>query len=252
MAKQNTLLVSYVVFLTLPCVTTKLFEVQSSKGHACTLLDLDFRIIVTASTKESLNEVTSKLLTQNSTITAVGNCRSAGTRRKIVLLFSDSSETVVGQFMHFVFRLRDNEVFLSRKFEFIPHITFPELFPRTSLVKFKDPHVVNLGEIGTSYQCLTTESTSYGQTSRAKDNYIYSVNVEATRIHAQAYFVYDSKFSDATQCTTPRPKNIAQIVVGGIFICFLVTGVAVSVCLHIFCTRYQREIKTDYMDSSSP
>ncbi|KAK3771367.1 hypothetical protein RRG08_050418 [Elysia crispata] len=226
MAIHKAVCVTLLLCLMLPLVTSNLFKVRSETGHVCILLDIDFRILLTASRD---GERVGDLLVSDARVQATGNCSRS--KRSIKLEF------LGGEVLKFEFDIQGESVMLSKEFTFNPQSTFANLCPYTPLVIFKDPQVANLGELGTSYKCLAKESSSYSEIRGLESICSYTVDVDVMSVRAQAFFVKHSEFSAPNECKLPVQKNWARILVGGVALCFLLAGVVTSVCLHVVCKR---------------
>ncbi|RUS87216.1 hypothetical protein EGW08_005056 [Elysia chlorotica] len=219
------------LYLMLPPGTTKLFKVHSSTGRACVLLDIDFRIFVTA-TRDG-EKVGEFRLFPDASVRASGNCRHSIRWIRLEFLAEES--------LYFVFDIRDESIILHREFKFSPQFTFSGLCSLVpSFVNFKDNRVLNIGEVGTSYRCSTEYSSFYTQIGKIPDTEdvcSYTVDVDILSMQVQAYFVNQSRFSAPTECTPPthRRRNWAQGLVGGVTLCFLLAGVLSSLCLQVVC-----------------
>lgn len=242
MTVYNTVCVTVGLFLVLAfsCAYAKLYEGKSSH-HACILLDLDFRLEVTASKDGSV--VSSRTWTPEHSVKPEASCYDS--HRSLSLTFTGPNHTFTGPLLSFRFRIDNTKVFLKRTVQFVPTEIFPELVrPSKFTMKFEDPLDLNLGDIDTSYLCFTRESTSYIDVSKYHHSYTYAVNVDITYMKVQAYFVRDSKFSDAVECEAeniPRERNTAQIIVGAVFLGVLMLGVVASLLLNVLCRRYQKQ-----------
>ena len=230
--------------LTIPCITAKFFNVHGSSAYACILLDIDFRILVTASSLKGEKLETIVLApTENFTVTAEGACRHS--QRNIDLIFKNRFYLA---FLSFKFHVDGQSVMLTRDFRFSPYRMFPMLSPAASgQVIFADPRTLNLGDMETSYLCPYKELSNYEESTRSRDRYNYSVQVEIKSIQTQAYFIHHGHFSKATKCKPPPPAShqidMARIIVGAAAGGLLLLSVLTSLLLYAFCKTHGNSAK---------
>ncbi|GFR83445.1 hypothetical protein ElyMa_000649600 [Elysia marginata] len=219
----------------------RFFQIRSkATGEIVVLLDVEFTLSLTA--HKDGQEVGKKQLTEQD----IAQVRLFEFATRLVYLDFGQRDRKSAVLTYGFYRFKSpDKVGLSRFFELFPDVMFDKVESKLAGINFQDPGstLADLGDTDKSYLCNRTQRIPFHKTSKEKDGYEYSVDLETTYFHSQAFTCpQDGKFSPGAPTVCPRPDNsrsvpvaiIAGSVAGGVVLMALIAAILV------WAVRYRR------------
>ncbi|GFR96317.1 hypothetical protein ElyMa_006295000 [Elysia marginata] len=222
----------------LPNTAATTFYINDKEGQTSVIINIEFTLKLTYTVHGDSGEAAgSRVLNENDfRPRLVGSWTGYKT-----VQFENRLYAIDELFLYYTFELDGSpgNVSLARSVYMTPRHTFAGNRSPLENLKFEAVDRLNLGDGEKAYECDKTETMSFKKVSRKADDYDYSVEMETTLFHAQAFSVNGLNFNDPVRCedmpstsSGSNSKKVAIIVgsvVGGVVLVAAVVAVVVFV-----------------------